>query len=143
MLKGAGLVRAVSNSIAKKSYMAKKILIVEDDAVLQKVLTEYLTSEGFEISSALDGETGLQMSKTINPDLILLDIILPKKDGYEVLKEVKSDSKTKDIPIILLTNLDSISDVEKALELGATTYLVKADYKLEEVASKIKEILEK
>ncbi|HPX94073.1 MAG TPA: response regulator [Candidatus Moranbacteria bacterium] len=123
--------------------MAKKILIVEDDAVLQKVLTEYLTSEGFEISSALDGETGLQMSKTINPDLILLDIILPKKDGYEVLKEVKSDSKTKDIPIILLTNLDSISDVEKALELGATTYLVKADYKLEEVASKIKEILEK
>lgn len=123
--------------------MAKKILIVEDDAVLQKVLSEYLAGEGFEIASALDGEVGLEMVKTSKPDLILLDIILPKKDGYEVLKEVKSDPATNHIPIILLTNLDSISDVERALELGATTYLVKADYKLEEVASKVKEILGK
>lgn len=120
-----------------------KILIIEDDAVLQKVLTEYLTGEGFEISSALDGEIGLQMVKMSKPDLVLLDIIMPKKDGYQVLKEMKEDPNVKSVPVILLTNLDSISDVEKALELGATTYLVKADYKLEEIGEKIKEILGK
>ncbi len=119
----------------------KKILIVEDDSVLQKALQEFLVGEGFEISSALDGEEGVTMSKAKKPDLILLDIILPKKDGYEVLKEVKADPETKNIPIVLLTNLGSLNDVEKALEMGATTYLIKADYKLEEISRKIKEIL--
>ena len=118
-----------------------KILIVEDDTVLQQALSEYLTAEKFEVVLAADGETGVQTALSEKPDLILLDIILPKKDGYEVLQEIKSNEATKDIPIVLLTNLGSISDVEKALEMGATTYLVKADYKLEEVTSKVKEIL--
>lgn len=120
----------------------KKLLIIEDDAVLQKALSDYLASEGFEVACALDGEIGLQMSLSEKPDLILLDIVLPKKDGYEVLAEVRANEQTKHIPIVLLTNLGSISDVEKALALGATTYLVKADYKLEEVMAKIKEILD-
>lgn len=119
----------------------KKILIIEDDDVLQTALQEFLAGKGFEIISALDGEEGVKMAKMKNPDLILLDIILPKKDGYEVLKEIKSDQATQKIPVILLTNLGSLSDVEKALELGATTYLIKADYKLEEIVKKIKEIL--
>lgn len=118
-----------------------KILIVEDDAVLQNALGSYLGAEGFEVKTAEDGEVGVQMAFTEKPDLILLDIVLPKKDGYEVLKEVRANEDTKHTPIVLLTNLGSISDVEKALELGATTYLVKADYKLEEVTAKIKEIL--
>lgn len=121
--------------------MKKKILIVEDDVVLQKALSEYLSSEGFDVVGAPDGEIGVQMATQEKPDLILLDIILPKKDGYEVLQEVKANMETSHIPVVLLTNLDGIADVEKALELGATTYLVKADYKLEEVTSKIKEIL--
>lgn len=119
----------------------KKILIVEDDSILQKALQEFLSEEGFEISSALDGEQGARMAVEKNPDLILLDIILPKKDGYEVLRELKSNENTKKIPVILLTNLGSLNDVEKALELGATTYLIKADYKLEDVVKKIKETL--
>lgn len=119
----------------------KKILIVEDDGILQKALQEFLLEDGFEVFGALDGEEGLEMAKGKNPDLILLDIILPKKDGYEVLKELKLDENTKKIPVVLLTNLGSINDVEKALEMGATTYLIKADYKLEEVVKKIKEIL--
>lgn len=119
----------------------KKILIVEDDGILQKALQEYLLAEGFETLSALNGEEGVNIAKEKKPDLILLDIILPKMDGYEVLKTVKLDDVTKNIPIIILTNLGSLNDVEKALELGATTYLIKADYKLEEVANKIKEIL--
>ena len=121
--------------------MAKKILIIEDDAVLQKSLKEYLSSEGFEIECASDGEEGAQKAFTEKPDLILLDIVLPKKDGYEVLQEVKANPEISHIPVVLLTNLDGITDVEKALELGATTYLVKADYKLEEVTEKIKDIL--
>jgi len=87
--------------------------------------------------SALDGEAGLSLAKTEKPDLILLDLVLPKMHGFEVLKSLKEDAGTKDIPIIVLTNLESTGDVEKALELGATTYLVKADYTLEEVLSKI------
>ncbi len=119
----------------------KKILIVEDDSTLQKALGEYLLSEGFEVVIALDGEEGSRRAKRDMPDLIILDIILPRKDGYEVLKELKMDEKTKGIPIILLTNLGSLNDVEKALKMGATTYLVKADYALEDVVEKIKEIL--
>lgn len=122
--------------------MTKKLLIIEDDLVLQKALSQYLESENFEVKCAGDGETGIKMATKEKPDLILLDIVLPKKDGYEVLAEVRGNKDTKNIPIILLTNLGSISDVEKALGLGATTYLVKADYKLEEITQKIKEILE-
>lgn len=118
-----------------------RILVVEDDAVLRKALSEYLTAEGFEVFGAEDGEIGAQMAFSEKPDLILLDIVLPKKDGYQVLQEVKANTESRHIPIVLLTNLGSIADVEKALELGATTYLVKADYKLEEVTAKIKEIL--
>jgi DNA-binding response OmpR family regulator len=119
----------------------KKILIIEDDSILQEALLEFLTAEGFETISALDGEEGVKIGKEKKPDLILLDIVLPKMDGYEVLKAMKADESTKKIPIILLTNLGSLNDVQKALDLGATTYLIKADYKLEEVTKKIKEVL--
>jgi DNA-binding response OmpR family regulator len=119
----------------------KKLLIVEDDLVLQKTLREFLEAEGFAVVCASDGETGLNMVSSEKPDLVLLDIVLPKKDGYEVLAAVKANEETKKTPIILLTNLGSASDVEKALELGATTYLVKADYKLEEITAKVKEAL--
>ena len=121
--------------------MAKKILIVEDEVTLNKALVEFLTGEGFEILSALDGEQGLEMVKKNIPDLILLDIILPKKDGYEVLDEIRKDEKTKNIPVIMLTNLESQEDIVKALEKGATTYLVKSDYRLEDIAKKVKETL--
>jgi len=91
--------------------------------------------------SALDGETGLRLAKTENPDLVLLDLVLPKKHGFEVLQALKEDASTRDIPIIVLTNLEGTGDVEKALELGATTYLIKASYTLEEVIAKIKKAL--
>ena len=118
-----------------------KILVVEDDMNLQRTLIEYLKKENFETLGASNGEDGVILAKKEKPDLILLDIVLPRKNSYEVIKELKSDDNTLKIPIVLLTNLGSYSDVEKALNLGATTYLVKADYKLEEVVAKIKEIL--
>ena len=119
----------------------KRLLIIEDDGVLRKALSDYLVAEGFDVSCAEDGEVGVDMALSETPDLVLLDIVLPKKDGYQVLKEIKANAKTNLVPIVLLTNLGSINDVEKALELGATTYLVKSDYRLEEITTKIKEIL--
>ncbi len=119
----------------------KKILFIEDEASLQKTLGELLRGEGYEVISALDGESGLNLARTQSPDLIILDLILPKIHGLDVLKELKKDDTTREIPIIILTNLEDMASVEKALELGATTYLVKANYTLEEVLEKIKNAL--
>lgn len=119
----------------------KRILFIEDESALQKTFGEILKQEGYEITSALDGESGLRLAKDKKPDLILLDLILPKLHGFEVLKKLKEDPKTKEIPIVVLTNLERMGDVEKALELGATTYLVKENYSLEEIIEKIKKTL--
>jgi CheY-like chemotaxis protein len=121
----------------------KKILFIEDESALQKTFRNVLEKEGYEMISALDGESGLRLAKSQKPDLILLDLILPRKDGFEVLNELKSDESTKEIPVIVLTNLEDIESVERAIELGATTYLVKAQYTLEEVIQKVKKALEK
>jgi len=119
----------------------KKILFIEDESTLQKTFGEILKPEGYEVIPALDGEIGLRLAKNKKPDLILLDLILPKVNGFEVLKKLKAEVETKDIPVIVLTNLEGIGDIDKAIELGATTYLVKADYSLEEVVEKIKKAL--
>ena len=121
--------------------MAKTILFIEDEAVLQKTFEKTLRPEGYEMISALDGESGFNLAKSQKPDLILLDLILPKLNGFEVLKRLKEDPETKKIPVIILTNLERMADIDKALELGATTYLVKVDYSLEEVIDKIKKTL--
>jgi DNA-binding response OmpR family regulator len=119
----------------------KKILFIEDEDALQKTFRDVLEKEGYQMISALDGESGLRLAKSQKPDLILLDLILPKKDGFEVLKELKEDENTREIPVIVLTNLEDIESVEKAIELGATTYLVKAQYSLKEVIQKVKKAL--
>lgn len=121
--------------------MTKKILFIEDESSLQQTMREILRQEEFNMISALDGEEGLKKTKEEKPDLILLDLILPKLDGFEVLKRIKADPETAKIPIIVLTNLEGTTDVEKALELGATTYLVKANYEIDEVIDKIKQNL--
>jgi DNA-binding response OmpR family regulator len=121
--------------------MAKKILIIEDEETLQKALAQYLEEDKFEVFSAMDGEKGVELAKSEKPDIILLDIILPKKDGFQVLEEIKQDENTKNIPVILLTNLESMEDIQKAFDKGATTYLVKSEYRLEDIVKKINETL--
>lgn len=123
--------------------MTKKILLIEDDENLIKSLTDFMEKEDFEITFAINGEEGILKAKSIKPDLIILDIILPKKNGFTVLEELKKDEGLKNIPVIILTNLEEEKDIEKALSLGAYTYLVKANYSLDEILKKIKEILEK
>jgi len=118
----------------------KTILFIEDESALQKTFGDLLTQEGYEMISALDGETGLKLAKE-KPDLILLDLILPKIHGLDVLKRLKEDKETKEIPVVVLTNVEGLPEIDKAIELGATTYLVKAQYSLEEVVEKIKKAL--
>ena len=120
-----------------------KILFIEDEISLQTTLGGALKEAGFEIENAYDGEAGLKAAQTSKPDLILLDLILPKMDGFQVLKDLKSGAGTKDIPVIVLTNLESADDVGKVIALGATTYLVKSNYELGDIVEKIKEILKK
>ncbi|MDI6778083.1 MAG: response regulator [Patescibacteria group bacterium] len=119
----------------------KKILVVEDDRSLQNALAEMISQEGYEVSSAFDGEEGLKKIGEFMPDLVLLDIILPKKDGYEVLAEIKKNEKTKNIPVLILTNLEEVDNVQKALDLGATTFMVKSDFSLKDVIGKVRESL--
>lgn len=120
-----------------------KILFIEDEVSLQTTLGGALKEAGFEIENAYDGETGLKTAQTSKPDLILLDLILPKMDGFHVLRDLKSGAGTKDIPVIVLTNLESADDVGKVIALGATTYLVKSNYELGDIVVKIKEVLKK
>lgn len=119
----------------------KRILFIEDESALQKTFGEILKQEGYQMISALDGEVGLELAKNQKPDLILLDLVLPKLHGFEVLQQLAKDHQTKQIPVIVLTNLEAMEDVEKTLKLGATTYLVKENYSLEEIVKKIKKIL--
>jgi len=119
----------------------KKILFIEDETALQKAFGTILKDKGYEVISALDGETGLKLAKEQKPDLILLDVILPKIHGFEVLKKLKGEKETQQIPVIILTNLEDMENVGKALELGAMAYLIKAQYSLEEVLERIKKAL--
>lgn len=120
----------------------QKILIIEDDGFLIQMYASKLEMEGFKVLAAVDGEKGLRIVKKEQPDLILLDLLLPKKDGFEVLAELKKDSKLKDIPVVVLTNLGQREDIERCFNLGAVDYLIKAHFIPSEVIAKLKSLLE-
>lgn len=119
----------------------EKIVFIEDETTLQKMLSAALKEEGYFVVTASDGEEGLAAVRSEKPDLVLLDLILPKMDGFTVLGEIKKDEALAHIPVIVLTNLESAEDVGKVVALGATTYLVKANYDLPDIVLKIKEVL--
>ena len=121
--------------------MAKKILIVEDDKFLRDLISQKLAKEGYEVDEAVDGEEGVKMIKEVKPDLVLLDLILPGINGFEVLVKMKEDSSTSSIPVIILSNLGQKEDVEKGLKLGAVDYLIKAHFTPGEIIDKIRAVL--
>jgi DNA-binding response OmpR family regulator len=121
--------------------MPKKILYIEDEQALQKTFSDASKRAGYEVVSAMDGALGFELAKVEKPDLILLDFILPKMNGLEVLEQLRAEEATKEIPVIIFTNLEGPENIEKALELGATTYLVKSQYSMKEVLEKIREII--
>ncbi|MBL7142297.1 MAG: response regulator [Candidatus Pacebacteria bacterium] len=121
--------------------MAKKILIIEDDKFLRDLISQKLLKEGFDIAQAVDGEDGIKKIKEENPDLILLDLILPGIDGFEVLTQMKADQNLASIPVIILSNLGQKEDIEKGLKLGANDFLIKAHFTPGEIIEKIKNVL--
>jgi len=120
-----------------------KILIVEDEDVLSLVLEEKFKNQGYTVSIAKDGEDGIEKAKKNNPDIVLLDLILPKKGGLEVLEALKKDSELKVIPVIILSNLEGDESIKKALSLGAVDYFVKTQHPITEIVEKVEQFLQK
>ncbi|MFC1615020.1 response regulator transcription factor [Patescibacteria group bacterium] len=120
-----------------------KIVLVEDDKILSKVVYEELSDEGFEVSNAYDGEEALKIIKSEKPDLILLDLVLPKKHGFDVLAQLKQSPDTKDIPVIIITMLGSDEDIKKGIQLGADDYIVKAQHAVAEIVEKVSGFFDK
>ena len=124
--------------------MAKiKIVLAEDDKILSKVIYEELIEANFEAFKAFDGIEALSMIKSKKPDLVLLDIIMPKKSGFEVLEELKSSPATRNIPVIILTMLGRDDDIKRGYKLGANDYIVKSHHAVTEIVEKIKEFFGK
>jgi DNA-binding response OmpR family regulator len=121
-----------------------KVLIVEDEEALRKVLQEKMQSSGFDTFAAKDGDEGWEMAKSKNPDIILLDLVLPKRSGFDVLGMLKQDPELKDIPVFVLSNLAEDESLKKALQMGAEDYFVKAQHPMNEIVEKVKNrLLEK
>jgi len=118
-----------------------KVLIVEDDKFLRELISQKLTKEGYNAVSAVDGEEGVKKAKEENPDIVLLDLILPGIDGFEALTKIKEDPSTNATPVIILSNLGQKEDVERGMRLGAVGYLIKAHFTPSEIVEKIKSIL--
>ncbi len=117
------------------------ILLAEDDRILRKAGEATLKKRGYAVIAAVDGEDALAKAREHKPDLILLDVIMPKMQGFEVLANLKTDAATRDIPVIMLSNLQDESDVRKATEGGALDYLVKSNVPLDVLAARIAEAL--
>lgn len=123
--------------------MAKKILLVEDEKTLREMYSLKLTKEGYEVTAAEDGEQAVELAKSSKPDLVLLDVILPKVDGFAVLEELRKTKGFAKTPIIMLTNLGQKEDLAKGKEAGATDYLIKADTTPAGIAKKVEEVVGK
>jgi DNA-binding response OmpR family regulator len=117
------------------------LLVVEDDEFLVKMYESGLTKEGFFVTTAGNGEDGLRVAGEIKPDLILLDLIMPKMDGFTCLEKLQEDNVTKRIPVIILSNLGQDSDIKRGLEMGAEDYLIKTDHTVKQVAEKVRKVL--
>ncbi len=121
--------------------MSNKILVVEDDKFLRELISQKLAREGYTVIEAVDGEKGIESIKENVPDMVLLDLILPGIDGFEVLAKMKSDPVLVNIPVIILSNLGQQEDIEKGMEMGANDYLIKAHFTPGEIIEKIQSII--
>ena len=124
-----------------EEYPKIKVVLVEDDKFLSEVLIFRLKDEGFDAIPVDNGETAYATIKKENPNIVLLDLLLPKKNGFEVLQELKADPVTNPIPVVILSNLGQQTDLDKGRQLGAVDYLVKANFSIGDIVAKIKQYL--
>lgn len=120
-----------------------KVLLIEDEKMLSTMYATKFAKEGYDLVQAFDGEEGLAKARDEKPAVILLDIIMPKLDGFAVLKALKADAALKSVPVVLLTNLGQDEDIKKGKELGAVDYFIKANHTPAEVVDKVKSLFEK
>lgn len=121
--------------------LARRILLAEDDRFLRKAAETALKREGFTVLAAVDGEEALRIARADAPDLILLDLIMPKVQGFEVLRALKADAATAGTPVLILSNLGQDSDVKQAMEAGAAGYFVKVNLSLQDLVKRVGELL--
>ncbi|MFA5987072.1 MAG: response regulator [Candidatus Paceibacterota bacterium] len=119
----------------------KKVLLVEDDKFLREMLAQKLIKQELEVQAAVDGKNALDILANFLPDLIILDLLLPDIDGFGVLENVRKNDKTKNIPVVVLSNLDKAADMERAQKLGANDFMVKSNFSVNEIISRAKEML--
>ena len=123
------------------SDQPRRILLVEDDRFLRKAAETTLKQQGYSVIAAADGEEALRVARSEPLDLILLDLIMPKLNGFQVLSALKTDAPTAQIPVIILSNLGQDRDVQQAMEAGATAYFIKADLSLQALVQRVEEAL--
>jgi len=123
------------------SIQQKTVLIIDDDPLFQEELTGALAGAGYRVQNAYDGEAGLRYILKEAPNLVILDLILPKKDGFKVLREINGREEMKRIPVIVLSNLQNSDNIEIAIRLGVTDYLVKSNYTVAQIVQKIRGVL--
>lgn len=116
----------------------KCVLVVDDEKELRELLVQKLTKAGFDVAAAGDGEEGLEVAREKKPDLILLDIVMPKMDGITMLKKLREEEWGKNVEVMLLTVLEDEQHLSQALEAGAREYFVKTDWKLDDVVERVK-----
>ncbi len=123
--------------------MAKKIMLIEDEEILSSLLKRKLEENGYEVTAAFDGEEGLEIMEKQTPDLVLLDIVMPKVGGFEVMEEMNKIPRLnlKDVPVIIVSNSGQPVEIDKALKLGIRDYLIKTQFDPQEVVDKVKRIL--
>jgi len=121
--------------------MSKILLIVEDDPLMSRMYQKIFTFEKYDVDTAVNGEEGVEKARKLKPTAILLDVMMPKMNGFQVLEKLKADPDTKHIPVIMLTNLAGEKDAETALMKGAVKYIVKSEYDPKQVANMVKEII--
>lgn len=131
----------VAKPSSTKTDNEGKVLVVEDDKFLRELITRKLDAENFDVIEAIDGEEGMEKAAVQNPDLVLLDIVLPGIDGFEILKRMKADPNLSKIPVIMLTNLGQRDDVERGIKMGADDYLIKAHFTPSEIIERVKKVM--
>lgn len=119
----------------------KHILVIEDDPLIQQMIVDKLSSEGYDVVACVMAEDGLAAMEKAKPDLLLLDLLLPQMDGFAVLEKMKKDPQLKDIPVIILSNFGQQKDIDKGIGMGAVAYLIKANVNPREVVEKVRSVL--
>lgn len=133
--------QAAANAAKSTAEGKLFILVIEDDKFLRELLVRKLSSEGFDVQNAIDAEAAFAILEERKPKVILCDLILPGVDGFEILKRIKADPKISDVPVVILSNLGQKEDLERAMALGATDFMVKANFTLDEIVTKVRSMV--